>query len=276
MWSSGTPPYNNDVYLDFVTLAHQLSSKYTCMITPAKWQAKGGEKNEKFRRDIVPYMSHIVYYPNTPDVFYIGEAAGISYYLIDKVGHSDLELRNKCKINNNLNRKFSGRKSEIKTLELCGKTIIEKMPVKKLNIKGIDYTKKYKVFANNLVGLSGGGGDWKTCLFSKDSKTNFLGKCAVTQSLLEEQTFSHNYTVIFSALTFNECENFVSYINTKLIRFLLYCGRCGNSVTNKETWRFVPDPGPFDHIFTDEELYQKYSLTPDEISIIESVIKERK
>ena len=272
----GNPPYNNDVYLDFVTLAHQLSSQYTCMITPAKWQAKGGEKNEKFRRDIVPYMSHIVYYPNTPDVFYIGEAAGISYYLIDKVGHSDLELRNKCKINNNLNRKFSGRKSEIKTLELCGKTIIEKMPVKKLNIKGIDYTKKYKVFANNLVGLSGGGGGWKTCLFSKDSKTNFLGKCAVTQSLLEEQTFSHNYTVIFSALTFNECENFVSYINTKLIRFLLYCGRCGNSVTNNETWRFVPDPGPFDHIFTDEELYQKYNLTPDEINIIESVIKERK
>lgn len=124
--------------------------------------------------------------------------------------------------------------------------------------------------------MSGGGGDWKTCLFSKDSKTNFLGKCAVTQSLLEEQTFSHNYTVIFSALTFNECENFVSYINTKLIRFLLYCGRCGNSVTNKETWRFVPDPGPFDHIFTDEELYQKYNLTPDEINIIESVIKERK
>lgn len=45
---------------------------------------------------------------------------------------------------------------------------------------------------------------------------------------------------------------------------------------NKETWRFVPDPGAFDHIFTDEELYKKYNLTDDEIKLIESVIKERK
>lgn len=72
----GNPPYNNDVYLDFVTLSHQLSSQYTCMITPAKWQAKGGEKNEKFRRDIVPYMSHIVYYPDCSDVFDITSWGG--------------------------------------------------------------------------------------------------------------------------------------------------------------------------------------------------------
>lgn len=38
----GNPPYNNDAYLDFVTLGHSLASKYTMMITPAKWQAKGG------------------------------------------------------------------------------------------------------------------------------------------------------------------------------------------------------------------------------------------
>jgi len=30
------------------------------------------------------------------------------------------------------------------------------------------------------------------------------------------------------------------------------------------------------HIFTDAELYKKYGLTPEEINIIESVIKERK
>lgn len=38
----GNPPYNNDLYLDFVQLGYQLSSNYVCMITPAKWQAKGG------------------------------------------------------------------------------------------------------------------------------------------------------------------------------------------------------------------------------------------
>ena len=60
-----------------------------------------------------------------------------------------------------------------------------------------------------------------------------------------------------------------------LLAFLIYLGICGATL-NAEFWRFVPDPGAFDHIFTDQELYQKYGLTPDEIAIIESVIKERK
>lgn len=46
----GNPPYNNDLYLGFVTLGNQLSHEYTCMITPAKWQAKGGERNKIFRK----------------------------------------------------------------------------------------------------------------------------------------------------------------------------------------------------------------------------------
>ena len=50
----------------------------------------------------------------------------------------------------------------------------------------------------------------------------------------------------------------------------------GQSRKMVETFRFVPDPGDFDHIFTDAELYQKYGLTQNEINIIESVIKERK
>lgn len=48
------------------------------------------------------------------------------------------------------------------------------------------------------------------------------------------------------------------------------------SSTGQDTWwRFVPDPVAFDHLFTDEELYKKYNLTPDEIAIIEGTIAER-
>ena len=85
-----------------------------------------------------------------------------------------------------------------------------------------------------------------------------------------------NYKVLYSFMSDSECESFISYINTRLIRFILFLGICGQSITNKETWRFVPDPGSFDHIFTDEELYKKYNLTEEEIHIIESVIKPRK
>ena len=58
--------------------------------------------------------------------------------------------------------------------------------------------------------------------------------------------------------------------------FLVLVGLTTQSILTPETWRYVPDPGSFDHIFTDEELYEKYGLTSEEIDIIESVIKERK
>ena len=48
----------------------------------------------------------------------------------------------------------------------------------------------------------------------------------------------------------------------------------GNS--SNDWWRFVPVSKAFDHIFTDQELYEEYNLTDEEINIIESVIKERK
>lgn len=73
------------------------------MITPAKWQAKGGLKNEAFRRDIVPYMSKIVYYPDCTDIFVIQEPDGVCYYLIDKENHVKKEIKNICFLNKKLN-----------------------------------------------------------------------------------------------------------------------------------------------------------------------------
>lgn len=98
----GNPPYNNDMYLDFVTKSHALASKYTCMITPAKWQAKGGEKNEAFRRDIVPYMDKIVFHRDSKDIFDIGDTSGISTYCIGK-SKKQLEIKLCCDKNSIFN-----------------------------------------------------------------------------------------------------------------------------------------------------------------------------
>lgn len=64
-------------------------------------------------------------------------------------------------------------------------------------------------------------------------------------------------------------------METKLVKFLMLSGRVGTMIGTVAK-RFVPDPCAFDHIFTDQELYEKYQLTDEEINIIESVIKERK
>lgn len=81
--------------------------------------------------------------------------------------------------------------------------------------------------------------------------------------------------VLFTTDSKDQASFFASYLNTKMVRFLTYCGCVGSQAGSNEYWRFVPDPGPFDHIFSDDELYKKYNLTQDEINIIESVIKAR-
>ena len=93
----GNPPYNNDMYIPFVELGHQLSTKCSVFITPAKWQAKGGNKNIQFRKRIAPYINKVVYYKDVKEVFDIGEPDGVSYYLIDKNNvHNTKLVRNNC------------------------------------------------------------------------------------------------------------------------------------------------------------------------------------
>lgn len=65
-------------------------------------------------------------------------------------------------------------------------------------------------------------------------------------------------------------------MQTKFIRFIAFTKIDGQQPKFRELYNHIPDPGAFDHIFTDEELYKKYNLTDDEIKLIESVIKERK
>lgn len=266
----GNPPYNNDVYLDFVTLAHQLSSKYTCMITPAKWQAKGGEKNEKFRRDIVPYMSHIVYYPNSHDVFNVAERGGISYCILDKKEHNIKEYKVVDKAHPLISSKNSAvdyRKKSCLHNDNINKIISKCCIGGRLNIDV--KTSRFNVFTSLMVCSA-----QVDSLYPKDGLLLVLNPMNIVENCSTYK--SSNYKMVFSSSTKDECESFVSYTNTRLVRFLIFVGLCGNSVISREAWRFVPDPGAFDHIFTDEELYQKYSLTPEEIAIIESVIKERK
>ena len=56
-----------------------------------------------------------------------------------------------------------------------------------------------------------------------------------------------------------QAKSFISYLNTRTVRFLVLLNAYTVALINSETWRFVPDPGPFDHIFTDAELYKKYN-----------------
>ena len=287
----GNPPYNNDLYLDFVTQGHQLSKEYDVWITPAKWQAKGGKKNEDFRKNIVPHMGKIVFYPDSLDVFCISEPSGISYYLICKTKQSNCEVKNKSALNSIINCTVNRSLQMSETLWNYGNNIVKKIyeneDYKPYQIREVLANKKYTININKqLLNCLSYVWDWeKSCIkreyagkggyvFDRRGKAKVFGN----PKLITDGIDNHSGTSInlFTTDDIDEAKSFLSWAYSKFVQFLILINRYAQNMMNDIGWRFVPDPGPFDHIFTDEELYQKYNLTQEEINIIESVIKERK
>lgn len=276
----GNPPYNKDIYLDFVTLGHTLASKYDCWITPAKWQAKGGAKNEDFRKNIVPYMSKIVYYPNCSDVFLIGEQSGIAYYISDKKVYNTKEIENRSiaqtLYNNKLHREIglTLNNAIYRIYEHIQK--VQEYRAFKWVDTGTNY--KYSLAINNKVnnerGVAGQYQAYGTISYAT-GKSNVICAPFIVEDIIESTDLTNADKVILSSDNRYVCASMQSWLNTKFVRFFIYGRLCGISpVISDITFAMVPAPEAFDHIFTDQELYEKYQLTDEEINIIESVIKE--
>lgn len=132
------------------------------------------------------------------------------------------------------------------------------------NLKTLNGISKYKVFVNKLIG--------DATAIRADGKRIGMIKPRI---LGPNQVYTSNFGMLGVFDSKTEALSMLSYFDTKFVRFLMSAVVSGAGLT-KQYFRWVPDPGKFDHIFTDEELYKKYSLTDDEIKVIESVIKERK
>ena len=271
----GNPPYNNDIYLDFVTQGHNLAKQYDVWITPAKWQAKGGKKNEDFRENIVPHMSKIVYYPEATDIFDIQECDGISYYRVDKTVR-ECELVNKSDDISLFN--CIGAYNNKASLLIKANGIIEKILGCKKISSSYKFGSKYIVAEARMYGWGterelNNGVRYHSCkCYTNTLQYNVISEPIITDDITK---LAKVRVVTFCSNSIDECKSYVSYIDSKFCKFMMLAGRVG-SMTCNEAKRFVPDPGAFNHIFTDAELYKKYNLTPEEINIIESVIKERK
>lgn len=291
----GNPPYNKGMDLDFVDMGFELSKQYTVMITPAKWQTAEADQRVmskmtygEFRKKIVPHMSHVVYFPNSLDVFDdVYQIDGITYFCITHETHSKCIVVNKqCDIYehagkiNDILMKCEGEsfidrciaERDIRNGESLlniGQEVIDSLG--KYDMLKPDYYKsntsgKHKVWINNLVPgnqqVSAGGflGIGKAYIRSTKPDKNQVG-------------------CYFASDSIDECKSYLSYLNSKLVRFLLSCNYSKlTGVICDYCFRFVPAPpsGKFDHIYTDDELYKDFNLPQKYIDVIEAVIKERK
>ena len=306
----GNPPYNNDMYLDFVMLGHRLAKTYDLWITPAKfvttaddYRAKSSISYKDFRELILGHISDLCFYPDALDLFNISQVDGIAYYIATKDNVKECNVINKSIHNEHYNSRESRDIVSTRILFNKGANIVKSLG-NYISFKPskIDKTKFNKVVIGTQFVTNGCGSNErkavevgsKSNIFNSDGEITVVSKGVISNSIPEG-----TFCCAFSSDNINECNNFIYWLNTKFVRFLVLCNISKlTGIYTDDYWKFVPDPGSFNRIFEDKplegyipdengeyidsdgnkhcSLYVKYKLTQQEMNIIESVIRERK
>ena len=288
----GNPPYNNDIYLDFVMKGHELSKSYDLWITPAKFWAKSTcDKDTKFRNMIKDSGDSFVVYKNCKDIFNISEPGGIAYYLLGR-DNKNSQYRIKCIHKSSVAFQSDFEKHDsLDFLPLSTLNILNKFG--KSNFKNTLGLRQSFYVKNTETGMSEAnlgvdiysgknlcGSISADELFTTDNLDKY--KC-IQNCICGSGSFQADNTGAFLGMppiyilkpnevgkgsfhhlrffdTNSEATHFVEFMNTKLVNFAYTCGLCGTT-NSAEFYRYIPDPGSFDRIFEDKPLD---GYTPDE------------
>lgn len=303
----GNPPYNKGMDIDFVNLGFELSNKYCVMIVPAKWQT--AEANQKvaselsygyFRNKFVPHIKSVNYFPDSYDLFDIKAVDGITYFIIDKNNvYETTTVTNSCNIQPVLNSSKCRSIKDGVTLWNIGAEILESLG--KYEHFSIPYQTMGRFLVNINTQASPGGGGFATKelndagkyvtkpgvvgnggMLLSPNKGNIpvIGKIQLIDrnNPLDVLGMSGTCSVVYRSDSIDECRSFISFLQTKLVRFLILINLSKLTIIDDHTFRYVPNPpsGKFDHIYTDDELYKEFNLPQKYIDVIEAIIRERK
>lgn len=295
------------IYHKFVEQAIKLNPRYLTMIVPARWYS-GGKGLDEFRSKMLndKRICEIHDFPETSDCFPgLNIRGGVCYFLWNKehVGNCKVTTYKNGNIGKTVERPLLEKGSEVfvrynEAINILRKvqkfnedtfakivssrkpfglaTNFEDFSSKKTGKKdillyrfgengyvstnqverNIDWIDKYKV----IVPYASPGGD----SYPHQIITNPI--IGFPQSICTE-----TYLLIGPFDSKNKCENVVSYMSTRFLRFLVLLIKNTQHVT-KNTYNFVPIQN-FSEPWTDEKLYKKYGLTKEEIAFIESMIR---
>lgn len=300
------------VYNLFVEIAKRINPQYISMIMPSRWFA-GGKGLDSFRENMLSdkRICHIFDYVNAKDCFPTASiGGGINYILWDAYHKGNccittiqgnlrnteirplnqfavfirynqaIQIVNKCMselsfssiVNSRnpfgLSSNIRGEKEgEIRLISSSGVSRLKKSAILSSN----QLLHKYKILMSKVTAEHAGEPD-KNGQFKIVSRTEIIGPNDVC---------TDSYLIVGAADSKLVVENEYKYIRTRFLRFLLMLSVTSINLSS-EKFQFVPlqdftSASDIDWNKTvaeiDMQLYEKYGLTEDEVTFIESMIK---
>lgn len=297
------------IYQRFVRAAKALEPRYLTMVTPSRWFA-GGLGLSDFRDEMLTdeRLRNLVDFPASSDVFPgVDISGGVSYFLWDAAyagdtwvtttrgGSSETAVRDLGE--------FDIFVRETRAAVILRKVLARKEP----SVREILSADKEFGWTSNFDGFHAAEKPGDVPIhYNRQGKrlVGYIERTAVTKSpelidtwkvMVPSAGFEHGggdgkamrvlsspfiagspsvctqTYLFFHVASQAEAESIESYLVTRFLRFLVSLRKITQHAS-PATYKWVPQQ-PWDRTWTDEELYEKYGITPEEQAYIESLIK---
>jgi hypothetical protein len=294
------------IYHRFVEQAMKLEPRFLSMITPSRWFT-GGKGLDAYRAAMIQnrHLRVIVDFPDSKDTFPGVEIkGGVSYFLWDRDQGGDCQFDTRAK-GASVSTTFRDLRDGMGVVvrDNRASSIIKKVTAE----RGARLSSR--VSPQTPFGLYTNFADWQKDpapgyirLFKRgldeawvdprhvSARRDWIPKVKVIMSYaynggdaLPHQVIgkpivvpgnsvcTQTYMVAGIFDSEDEAANYALYLRTRLVRFLIRQRKISQH-NRPDTFEFVPDL-PLDRIWTDEDLYVKYQITPDEQSYIEQQVR---
>lgn len=299
------------IYQKFIESAINLNPRYIVMITPSRWFT-GGKGLDDFRERMLKEsrLRNLVDYPKLYDGFPgVKIRGGVSYFLWDcdydgpctvqtmwdgeplgppmqrrLAAYDVLVRRNEAvsilekvraycvggKAEATLDARVSSQKPFGLRTFVHGTASSKglKHPVKLYGSQRISWVERAAI-DRNAAWID----EWKVLMTrvqgtSAAVETMFLSRPIIAGP---GEACTESYVVAGRFANEKTARSYAQFLRTRFVRFLVSLRKATQDAA-KDVYAFVPDI-PLNRAWTDEKLYERYGLTPEEIAFIESTVK---
>jgi site-specific DNA-methyltransferase (adenine-specific) len=294
------------IYQHFIRQAKKMNPRYMSFIVPSRWFA-GGKGLDDFRDEMLHdrHMQAIVDYPDANDCFPGVEIkGGVNYFVWNRDYDGDCDIT--TMIGNEISSRSKRSLSEYDVFVRWNEAIPILRKIRNFNEQTLDtkisarrpfdFNSNFEDFDNinnpdkvKIYALAGKSGyirrervqqnkesiDTIKVLTGKAGSINgtYPNKVIGTTFVVEPPSVcTETFLIAGQFKTLDEANNYCRYLLTRFVRFLVLL-KTPTQNLSKGCFSFVPDL-PMNEVWTDEKLYKKYGITPEEQKFIESLVKE--